>query len=142
MNWTLRFFAFLDLLSFFLMFDQGILQLNSLLTSESFTINEVFSRFLFVLVWLSLPVSAVLLALVKKSGIIVYYCQLIPRFIFIVFSFGFISLLSYVLKVENLEDILMPIIIFGEMLRLYRSYQLKSKMQKKSIPLSTDKEML
>ena len=142
MKWTLRFFAFLDLLSFFLMFDQGILQVNSLLTSESFTINEVFSRFLFVLVWLSLPVSAILLALSKKTGIIVYYCQLIPRFIFIVFSFGFISLLSYVLKVDNLEDILMPIIIFGEMLRLYRSYQLKSKIQKKSTSLSSDKEML
>ena len=126
MKWTLRFFAFLDLMSFFFMFDQGLLQLTSLLTAESFTINEVFSRFLFVLVWVSLPVSAVLLAIPKRAGIIVYYCQIIPRFIFIVFSFGFISLLSYIIKVPNLESILMPIIIFGEMLRIYRSYQLMS----------------
>lgn len=126
MKWTLRFFSFLDLMSFFFMFDQGLLQLTSLLTAESFTINEVFSRFLFVLVWVSLPVSAVLLAIPKRAGIVVYYCQIIPRFIFIVFSFGFISLLSYIIKVPNLESILMPIIIFGEMLRIYRSYQLMS----------------
>ncbi|WP_154647845.1 hypothetical protein [Pedobacter arcticus] len=127
MKWTLRFFGFLDLMSFFFMFDQGILQLTSLLTAESFTINEVFSRFLFVLVWVSLPVSAVFLAIPKKAGIIVYYCQIIPRFIFIVFSFGFVSLLSYIIKVPNLENILMPIIIFGEMLRVYRSYQLQGQ---------------
>ncbi len=128
MKWTLRFFAFLDILSFFLMFNQGVLQLQSLFTSESFTINEIFSRFMFLAVWLSLPVSAVLLSIPKKAGIIVYYCQIIPRFIFIVFSFGFISLVSYVISVPNLENILMPIIIFAEMLRVYRSYQLQSKL--------------
>ncbi len=127
MKWTLRFFGFLDLLSFFFMFDQGVLQLTSLFTSESFTINEVFSRFLFVLVWISLPVSAIFLAIPKRVGIIIYYCQLIPRFIFIVFSFGFISLLSYIINLPNLESILMPIIVFAEMLRIYRSYQLQRK---------------
>lgn len=128
MKWTLRVFAFLDLLSFVLMFDQGILQLQSLFVSKSFTIIEVFSRFLFVLVWLSLPASAILLAIPKKAGIIVYYCQLIPRFIFIVFSLGFISLLSYYVNMPNLENILMPIIIFAEMLRVYRSYQIKKSL--------------
>lgn len=125
MKWTLRVFAFLDILSFFLMLEQGTLQLQSLFTSESFTINEVFSRFLFVIVWLSLPISAVLLAIPKKAGIIVYYCQIIPRFIFLAFSFGFISFLSYWIKSPHLENILMPIIIFAEMLRVYRSYQLQ-----------------
>lgn len=128
MKWTLRVFAFLDVLSFFFMFEQGVLQLQSLFTSESFTINEVFSRFLFVAVWLSLPVSAVLLAIPKKAGIIVYYCQIVPRFIFLAFSFGFISFLSYLIKVPNLENILMPLIIFAEMLRIYRSYQLQNKV--------------
>lgn len=127
MKWTLRFFALLDILSFFLMFNQGVLQLQSLSTTESFTLNELFSRFLFLSVWLSLPLSAVLLSVPKKAGIIVYYCQIIPRFIFIVFSFGFISLVSYIISVPNLENILMPIIIFAEMLRVYRSYQLQSK---------------
>lgn len=128
MKWTLRVFAFLDLLSFFFMFEQGLLQLQSLFSSESFTVNEVFSRFLFVAVWFSLPVSALLLAILKKSGIIVYYCQLLPRFIFLVFSFGFISFLSYFIKSPHLENILMPIIIFAEMLRVYRSYQLQKQL--------------
>lgn len=128
MKWTLRFFGFLDLLSFFLMFNQATLQLQSLFTNESFTINQVISRFLFLTVWLSLPVSAILLALIKKTGIIIYYCQIIPRFIFIVFSFGFISLLSHFIRVPNIENILMPIIIFAEMLRLYRSYQLQRNL--------------
>ncbi len=128
MKWTLRVFAFLDVLSFFFMFEQGVLQLQSLFTSESFTINEVFSRFLFVIVWLSLPASAVLLAIPKKAGIIIYYCQLIPRFIFLAFSFGFVSFLSYLIQAPNLGNILMPIIIFAEMLRAYRSYQLQKKL--------------
>ena len=128
MKWTLRFFAFLDLLSFFFMFDQGMLQLQSLFTSESFTINEVFSRFLFVVVWISMLASTALLAIPKKAGIIVYYFQIIPRFIFLAFSFGFISFLSYFISSSNLESILMPIIIFAEMLRIYRSYQLQKQL--------------
>ena len=127
MKWTLRFFAFLDLMSFFLMFEQGSLQLQSLFTGESFTVNEVFSRFLFTLVWLSLPVSAVLLAIPKKAGIIIYYCQILPRFIFLAFSFGFVSFLSYIIDIPNPETILMPIIIFAEMLRIYWSYRFQKQ---------------
>ena len=127
MKWTLRFFAFLDLLSFFFMFEQGTLQLQSLFSDESFTVNEVFSRFLFVLVWISMLASSVLLAIPKKAGIILYYFQLLPRFIFLAFSFGFISFLSYFISSPHLENILMPIIIFAEMLRVYRSYQLQRK---------------
>lgn len=128
MKWTLRFFAFLDFLSFFFMFDQATLQLQSLFTGESFTINEVFSRVLFVSVWISLPVSGVFLVLAKKAGIIIYYFQIIPRFIFLAFSFGFISFLSYFISWPHLETVLMPIIIFAEMLRIYFSHQLKKQL--------------
>ena len=127
MKWTLRFFALLDIVSFIFMFEQGSLQLQSFFTTESFTINEVLSRFLFLLVWLSMPVSAVLLAIPKKAGIIVYYCQILPRFIFLAFSFGFVSFLSYIIAVPNSENILMPIIIFAEMLRIYWSYQFQKQ---------------
>ncbi len=127
MKWTLRFFALLDFLSFALMFDQGILQLQSFFTEETFTINEIFSRFLFLLVWFSLLLSGFFLAIPKKTGIIIYYFQLLPRFVFLAFSFGFISFLSYFIKVPNLENILMPIIIFAEMLRAYWSYRLQQE---------------
>lgn len=128
MKWTLRFFAFLDLLSFYLMFEQGSLQLLSFFQDESFTINEVLSRFLFVLLWFSLLVSAVLLAIPKKAGIMVYYCQLLPRVIFLGFSFGFVSSISYFISWYNLENVLMPIIIFAEMLRIYWSYKIQKEI--------------
>lgn len=128
MKWTLRFFAFLDLLSFYLMFEQGSLQLLSFFQDESFTINEVLSRFLFVLLWFSLLVSAFLLTIPKKAGIIVYYCQLLPRFIFLGFSLGFVSSISYFITWANLENVLMPIIIFAEMLRIYWSYKIQKEI--------------
>ena len=128
MKWTLRFFAFLDLLSFYLMSEQGILQLSSFFQEESFTILEVFSRFLFLLLWFSMLATTILLAIPKKAGIIVYYCQLLPRFIFLGFSLGFISSLSYFINWSHLESVLMPIIIFAEMLRVYWSYKLQKEM--------------
>lgn len=128
MKWTLRFFALLDLFSFFFMFAQGTLQLQSLFTSESFTITEIFSRFMFLAVWISLIASSILLAIPKKAGILVYYFQLLPRIIFLAFSFGFISFLSYIPAFQALENILMSVIVFMEMLRVYWTYQIQKKL--------------
>ncbi|MFC5283714.1 hypothetical protein [Pedobacter alpinus] len=123
MKWTLRFFAFLDLLSFYLMAPEGSLQLFSFFQEESFTINEIFSRFLYVLLWFSLLASAFLLAIPKKAGIIIYYCQLLPRFIFLAFSIGFVSSISYYVSWVGLENLLFSLFIFAEMLRIYWSYK-------------------
>ncbi|WP_147387885.1 hypothetical protein [Pelobium manganitolerans] len=128
MKWWLRAFAFLDLLSFFFMLEQGLLQLQSLFTAESFTLNEVFSRALFILLWFSLLASAILLSIPKKAGIIIYYCQLVPRFIFLAFSFGFLSFISYVIPINNPESLLLPLIIFAEMLRIFWSYKLQRRL--------------
>jgi len=128
MKWALRVFAFLDLVSFILMFGEGIVQLQSFFLNETFTINEIFSRFLYLLLWLSLLFSAVFIAIPKKIGIIIYYVQVIPRIMFLVFSVGFISYISHYVALSNLEQIFFSFFIFIEMLRLYFSYQIKKEL--------------
>jgi hypothetical protein len=128
MKWALRVFAFLDLISFILMFEQGFVQLQSFFQSETFTINEIFSRFLYLLLWFSLLFSAVFLAIPKKAGIIIYYVQVIPRIMFLVFSVGFISYITHYVVLQNLEQIFFSFFIFIEMLRLYFSYQIQKEL--------------
>ncbi|MBK0381485.1 hypothetical protein I5M32_00810 [Pedobacter sp. SD-b] len=128
MKWALRVFAFLDFFSFVLMFEQGFDQLQSFFQNQTFTINEIFARFLFLLLWLSLLFSAIFLAIPKKAGIIIYFFQVLPRIIFLVFSVGFISYISHYVAINNLDQILIPIFIFIEMLRLYFSYNIKKEL--------------
>jgi glucose dehydrogenase len=128
MKWALRVFAFLDLVSFILMFGEGMVQLQSFFLNETFTINEIFSRFLYLLLWVSLLFSAIFLAIPKKAGIIIYYVQVIPRIMFLVFSVGFISYISHYVALQNLEQIFFSFFIFIEMLRLYFSYQIKKEL--------------
>ncbi|OAQ39124.1 hypothetical protein A5893_10675 [Pedobacter psychrophilus] len=128
MKWALRVFAFLDLVSFILMFGEGTVQIQSFFLSESFTINEIFSRFLYLLLWLSLLCSSIFLAIPKKAGIIIYYFQVLPRIMFLVFSVGFISYISHYVALQNLEQIFFSFFIFIEMLRLYFSYQIKKEL--------------
>jgi hypothetical protein len=128
MKWVLRFFALLDLVSFAFMFEQAYTQFQTFLANNPLTSTEFFSRTFFLLLWLSLLVSAVFLSIPKKTGIIIYYVQLIPRLVFFAFSLGFISLLTYVFSWPWLQSILMPMIIFAEMLRVYFSYRAQREM--------------
>ncbi|MEO5909629.1 MAG: hypothetical protein ABIP95_02020 [Pelobium sp.] len=128
MKWVLRFFALLDIASFFLMFDQAITQLSSFLQNETLTTGEFFSRSILLLLWLSLLISAVFLAIPKKAGIIIYYFQLIPRMMFLVFSLGFVSLLSYLIAWEGLENMIISFLIFTELLRAYYSFKIQKEL--------------
>ncbi len=128
MKWVLRFFALLDLAGFILIFDQAKIQFQTFLLSEPLTSLQFFSRILFLALWLSLMASAFFLSIPKKTGIIIYYFQLAFRLVFFVFSFGFITYLSYLVKWSNLQSSFMAIIIFAEMLRVYFSYKIKKDL--------------
>jgi len=127
MKWTLRFFALLDIICLCLLAEQAKTQFSSFAANETLTSLEFFARALFLISWLTLLVSAILLAIPKKSGIIVYYCQLPLRFVFYMFSFGFISLVTYIINWPVLLNILTPAIVFGEFLRLYFTYKIQKE---------------
>jgi hypothetical protein len=128
MKWVLRFFALLDLGCFILMHDQAYTQFQSFLTNEPLSSTAFFSRTLFLLLWVSILVSAVFLSFPKKTGIIIYYFQVLPRLIFFAFSLGFISFLTYLISWPWLQSVLMPMIVFAEMLRLYFSFRIQKKL--------------
>ncbi|MFD1630082.1 hypothetical protein [Pseudopedobacter beijingensis] len=123
MKLLLRFFGLLDLVSFFLLYNQASAQILSFTTNTAITPVEFFSRLLFVCGWLSIMASSILLFIPRKAGIIVYYCQIPVRFIYFMFSFGFLSSLTYVTGWDPLVKLLFPVIVFGEFLRIYFSYR-------------------
>lgn len=127
MKWVLRGFALADLISIILLADQALAQFRSFTTEETFTAIQFFSRSLFFLGWCSLFLSAIFLAIPKKAGILIYYFQLPVRFIFFMFSFGFISTITYVVSWQPLISMLTPLIIFGEFLRIYFTYKIHKK---------------
>jgi hypothetical protein len=128
MKWALRFFAALDLVAFIYSFDFGLIQISSLIGNQPQTGGQFFTKIIFLLLWLSLLATAVLLSIPKKLGITLYYLQLLPRLLFLVLSFGFISYISYFTKWTDPEKILMPVIIFAEMMRTFYSYQIQKKI--------------
>lgn len=125
MKWTLRFFAFLDIICMILLAQQAYEQYLSFSANESLTSLQFFSRSLFLLGWISLLFTAIFLAIPRKTGIILYYFQLPFRLVFFIFSFGFISLLSYLIAINNLNQIIISIAVFGELVRLYYSWQIQ-----------------
>lgn len=127
MQWTLRFFALLDVICLFLMGEQAYQQFLSFLSENPLTSLEFFSRTLFIIAWLSLIFSAIFLAVPRKSGIIIYYSQILFRMMFFIFSFGFISLITYLTENQLILQFLMPLIIFGELLRLFFTYRIHKK---------------
>jgi hypothetical protein len=133
MKWALRFFAFLDLGSFALMHNQAYTQFQTFLTNEPLSSTSFFSRILFILLWLSILISAIFLSIPNRIGIIIYYFQLLPRLIFFAFSLGFISFLTYLISWPWLQSVLMPLIVFAEMLRLYFSFKIQKELFEGSI---------
>lgn len=128
MKWILRSFAILDVLSLFFLFNIFSIQFQSLLANEPLTSIEFLSRILFIINWLSLLVGAVFLAIPKKAGIIIYYCQIPLRLVFLVFTLGYLSALSKYSNWEHIQKILVAVVIFLEMLRIYTSYQIQKKL--------------
>lgn len=131
MKWILRCFAALDVLSLFFLFDTFLIQFNSIIANEPLTSIEFLSRILFIITWLSLAVGAIFLAIPKKAGIIIYYCQIPLRLVFLVFTLGYISILSKYSNWEHIQKILVGVVIFLEMLRIYYSYIIQTKLFKK-----------
>jgi len=132
MKWLLRAFALLDITSFIIVYPQASTQLVSFFTDDTFTLTEIFSRFLFILLWMSLLFSAGFLIFLKKTGIIIYYAQLLPRLIFLTFSVGFISVIGQYVALGGLEKLILPLIIFAEMLRIYFSYNAQDLLFKQN----------
>jgi len=128
MKWILRSFAILDVLSLFFLFDTFFIQFQSILANEPLTSIEFLSRILFIINWLSLLVGAIFLAIPKKAGIIIYYCQIPLRLVFLVFTLGYVSALSKYSNWEHIQNILVAVVIFLEMLRIYGSYQIQKKL--------------
>ena len=93
MRLTFKLFALLDLICFLFMSAQiwTILTLFSELKTDTFSIVKVTLTFL---IYLSLLASAAGQYQFKKYGMIVYYIQFPFRLFLLVFSIGFITLLS------------------------------------------------
>jgi hypothetical protein len=131
MKWILRSFAVLDVLSLFFLFDNFLLQFQSILTNEPLTSIEFLSRISYIITYFSLLVGAIFLAIPKKAGIIIYYCQIPLRVMFSVFTLGYISILSTYSNWEHIQNVLIAGVIFLEMLRIYYSYIIQTKLFKK-----------
>ena len=131
MKWILRSFALLDLLSLFFLYDNFLLQFQSILANEPLTSIEFFWRILFIGTYFSLFVGAVFLAIPKKAGIIIYYCQVPFRVMFFIYSLGYISALSKYANWEYIQNVLIAVVIFLEMLRIYYSYLIQTKLYNK-----------
>lgn len=127
MKWTLRFFALLDIICAIFLAEQAYAQFKSFTTGDSYTLIEIFSRTLYILGWLALIMSAILSAIPKKQALVLYYIHLPVRFMFMMFSFGFISTLTYIIQAPFLLNIITPLVIFGEFVRLYITYQIHKK---------------
>ena len=128
MKWILRSFALLELLSLFFLYDNFLIQFRSILANEPLTSIEFLSRILFIGTYFSLLIGAIFLAIPKKTGIIIYYCQVPFRVMFLIFSLGYISALSKYSNWEHIQNALVAVVIFLEMLRIYYSYLIQTKL--------------
>jgi hypothetical protein len=72
--------------------------------------------------------GAIFLAIPKKAGIIIYYCQIPLRLVFLIFTLGYITALSKYSNWEHIQNILVAIVVFLEMLRIYASYQIQKQL--------------
>ncbi|NEU10377.1 hypothetical protein GZH53_18780 [Flavihumibacter sp. R14] len=120
---TLRFFAFLDMLSFLLLSEQVVHILVNIGNLPPETLSAI-RVVLLVIMYLLLLVSAYYLVRIKKQGLIVYYIQFPMRLLVWVFSFGFITLTSQYFSNPLVFDWLFRIAIILEFFRLYYTIQI------------------
>ena len=120
---TLRFFAFLDMLSFILLSEQvfRILATIGNLPPDALSVLRIV---LLLLMYPLLLVSAYYLFRIKKPGLIVSYIQFPIRLMVWVFSFGFITSLSGYFSNPLVFDWLFRIAIVLEFFRLYFTIQI------------------
>jgi len=120
---TLRFFAFLDMLSFILLSEQVFRILANIrnLPPEAPSAIRII---LLLLIYPLLLLSAYYLFRIKKPGLIISYIQFPIRLLVWVFSFGFITSLSAYFSSPLVFDWLFRIAIVLEFFRLYFTIQI------------------
>lgn len=127
MRYTIKFFAFLDIISIALLgkqFWEIITHLNEI-PHETLSQAKVI---LMLPLFASLFISAVGLMLFKKIGFIAYYIQFPFRLVVWVFSIGFITFLpEYFNLGERWFDILFRICFIAEFFRLYFTIKIHRK---------------
>ena len=127
MRYTIKFFAFLDIISISLLgkqFWEIITHLNEI-PHETLSQAKVI---LMLPLFASLFISAVGLMLFKKFGFIAYYIQFPFRLVVWVFSIGFITFLpEYFNLGERWFDILFRICFIAEFFRLYFTIKIHRK---------------
>nr|WP_199159004.1 hypothetical protein [Pedobacter sp. ASV2] len=127
MRYTIKFFAFLDIISIALLgkqFWEIITHLNEI-PHETLSQAKVI---LMLPLFVSLFISAVGLMLFKKFGFIAYYIQFPFRLVVWVFSIGFITFLpEYFNLGERWFDILFRICFIAEFFRLYFTIKIHRK---------------
>lgn len=123
MKSTLRFFAFLDMLSFILVSQQVFNILANLqnLPPES---ASVFRIVLLLILYPLLLVSGYGLFRYKKFALITYYFQFPMRLMVWVFSFGFLTFISQYFNNTMVFDWLFRIAVILEFFRLYFTVQI------------------
>lgn len=123
MKSTLRFFAFLDVLSFLLL-SQQVFQIIANLKDIPQQGPSTYRVFLLLLIYPLLLVSAYGFFRLKKFAFISYYIQFPMRLLVWVFSFGFLTLISQYFDNPLVFDWLFRIAIILEFFRLYFTVQI------------------
>lgn len=123
MKSTLRFFAFLDMLSFILLSQQVFNILANLknLPPESASVIRIV---LLLILYPLLLVSGYGLFRYKKFALITYYFQFPMRLMVWVFSFGFLTYISQYFADPMVFDWLFRIAVVLEFFRLYFTVQI------------------
>lgn len=123
MKTTLRFFAFLDMLSFILLSGQVFNILANLknLPAETLSLIRIV---LLLLIYPLLLLSAYGLFRIKKYGLITSYFQFPMRLLAWVFSFGFLTMISQYFANPLVFDWLFRLVIILEFFRLYFTVQM------------------
>lgn len=122
MKSTLRFFAFLDILSFILL-SQQVFNMLSDIQSWS-TASSGIRMGVLILMYPLLLLSAYSLYRIRKLGLLVYYLQFPMRLFVWVFSFGFLTLISQYFNNPQVFDWLFRIAVVLEFFRLYFTFQI------------------
>jgi len=122
MKSTLRFFAFLDILSFILLSQQVFNMLSN--TQGWSTASSAMRMGVLLLMYPLLLLSAYALYRVRKLGLLVYYIQFPMRLFVWVFSFGFLTLISQYFDNPQVFDWLFRTAVVLEFFRLYFTFQI------------------
>ncbi|HUH33642.1 MAG TPA: hypothetical protein VLZ28_06785 [Daejeonella sp.] len=123
MKSTLRFFAFLDILSFLLLSEQ-VFKILANLQDLSLQSPSGLRMAVLLLMYPLLLISAYALYRIRKLGLLVYYFQFPLRLFVWVFSFGFLTLISQYFNNPEIFNWLFRAAVVLEFFRLYFTFQI------------------